>query len=118
MMWKDVVRAAGVDVEPLAQQRRRHCRALDVPAGKPGPPGTVPRLQTLVGGRPPEGEVAWASFARIRLTPDPGQKLFPRRARQLPVPTEAGDVVINRPVDLVGMPQVDQPCDQLLHARD
>jgi hypothetical protein len=39
VMRKDVIDAAAVDVDLIAQQHHRHRAALDVPAGTAGPPG-------------------------------------------------------------------------------
>src|SRR5260370_26744272 len=70
-----VVGAAGVDVEPLAEERHRHRRALDVPAREARAPGAWPDLEAVLAGRLPQGEVAGAPPARIDLAPRPHEKL-------------------------------------------
>ena len=59
MVDGDVVDAARVDVELLAQVLHAHGRALDVPARIASAPGTVPDqgLVLELGLREPEGEV-------------------------------------------------------------
>src|SRR3981081_766386 len=56
---KNVVDAAAVNVHLTSQTRRRHCAALDVPAGATMAPGTFPRdIAVVFVPRFPESEVA------------------------------------------------------------
>ncbi len=52
VVGEDVVHAAGVDVEALAEVLHAHRRALDVPAGPAGAPGRVPAGLARLGPLP------------------------------------------------------------------
>src|SRR5437879_12808042 len=102
MVREDVVRAAGVDVESLAEERHRHRRALDVPARISRSPRTRPDLQPVLAGRLPEREVAGMELAWVRLAARARDQLLCRVAREPPVRRAAGDGEVDVPIDLVG----------------
>ena len=68
---EDQVLAAGMDVEGLAEELRRHRRALDVPAGPAAAPrarpGRLASLLVLGRDRLPEREVHRVALARVDL---------------------------------------------------
>src|SRR5712692_2709093 len=70
-----VVRATGVNVEPLAQNRHRHRRALDVPAREAWAPRAGPDLEAVLARRLPQREVARVSLAGVDLAPRSDQQL-------------------------------------------
>ena len=75
VVWEDVVGAAGVDVEALAEQRHGHGRALDVPAGESVAPRARPDLQTVLARRLPQREIARVALARVDLSARAGEQL-------------------------------------------
>src|ERR1700694_4459872 len=103
VVGKDVVGAAGVDVELIAQQRHRHRRALNVPAWEPGAPRARPDLQPVFAGRLPEREIARMMLAWIDLAARSGQPRGRRVSGQPGLSREARDVVVHHAADLVGM---------------
>src|SRR5947207_11900982 len=42
VMRENIVSPAAMNIYLFTEQRRRHCAALDVPAGPPGSPGRIP----------------------------------------------------------------------------
>ena len=76
VMRKHVVRAACMDVEPLAEDGHRHRRALDVPAGISRAPWARPRLEAILARCSPEREVAGVALERIRFAPMTRHQLF------------------------------------------
>src|SRR5439155_22901159 len=64
VMGKDIVDAAGVDVEALTQVLHAHRRALDVPAGAPRPQRRFPRLLAWLACLP-EDEITGIVFAIV-----------------------------------------------------
>src|SRR5258708_31639347 len=107
MVWEHVVRATGVDVEPLAQKRHRHRRAFDVPAREAWAPRAGPDLEAVLAGRLPQREGARVTLARVDLAPRSGEQLVRAVARQPPLGWEAGDAVVHGAVHLVRT----SPCD-------
>src|SRR5712692_2319410 len=103
MVGEDVVGASCMYVEPPAEQRYRHRRALDMPAGKARSPRTRPDLKAVFARCLPQGEVARMTLARIDLATRSGEELVDAVARQPSVGGEARDVVIHGAVHLVGM---------------
>src|SRR5260370_24538326 len=118
MVWEHVVCATGVDVEPLAQKRHRHGRALDAPGREAWAPGAGPDLEAVLAGRLPQREVARVTLARVDLAPRSGEQLVGAVARQPPVGWEAGDVVVHGAVHLVRMTLGDPNADEVHHPRD
>ncbi len=115
---KDVVDAAAVDVEGLAEVLGAHRRALDVPARAARAPGRVPgRLARL--GALPEHEVAHvfllvlvrrhALAAAHRVEADTGE---------LAVVGVGGDAEPDRAVALVGVALLEQPLHHGDHLGD
>ena len=117
---KDVVDAAAVDVEALAEQRHAHRRALDVPARVAAPDARVPA--DLVGSdRLPEREVADVLLGVV-VGVDPaagaGHEALRARAAELPVRGERGDVEVVAAVGLVGGAGLLETLDQVDHLLD
>ena len=67
---EDVVDAAGVEVEALAEVLRAHRRTLDVPAGKPTTPGRLPGERAAFLCLLPEREVDRIALVGIELIVD------------------------------------------------
>ena len=107
---EDEVETATVNVEVFAEDRPRHRRALDVPAGPARPPGALPEgLPRL--GLLPEGKVGSRSL------PFGGRASLPlhgvdRAVGELAVIGVAGDVEIDVAVGGVGTVLRDQPLDE------
>src|SRR5437899_8242205 len=117
-MWEHVVGPAGVDVEGLADERDRHGRAFDVPAGETRPPRAGPYLQAMLAGSLPEREVAGVMLARIDLAPDASEQLVGAVARQPAVSGKARDVVIDGAAHLVRVTSCNELFDELDHLCD
>ena len=119
VVGEDVVLAAGVDVDVLAQGGQGHGRALDVPARVAVPPRRGPLDQPARPGRLPQGEVGVVALARVRLLlPVPGPQLVQGVARQAPVAGERLDREVHVAVDLVGVAALQQLGHQLQHLGD
>src|ERR1700680_4873009 len=118
VVWKDVVQAAGMDVESIAEQRHRHRRALDVPARETGAPRARPYLHPVMAGRLPEREVTGMALARIDLAPGAGQQLVCGVARELAVRGEGGEVEVDGSADVVCVAFRNEIVDELDHLRD
>src|SRR5690349_17043780 len=76
---EDVVDAAGVHVEPVAEVAPRHRRALEVPTREPLAPALRGPFQR--SARPsslPEGEVGWVALVGLDLTAVPGSEAIQR----------------------------------------
>ena len=116
MMREDIVNAAGVYVELLAEVLDRHCRALDVPAGEALTPGAVP-LEVSSRLRPfPQGEVALVALQGVRLDPYSLQKLpLILVSRELSVARELRDLVVDVSLDFEGVPLLDQSLHYVHH---
>ena len=98
VVGEDVVHAAGVDLELVAQVSAGHRRALQVPAWEALAPLRRPlQLPALAGGLP-EREVGRVALARLDLDAMPCPQLIEGVARQAPVVGEAGDLVVERAV--------------------
>ena len=115
---KHVVGPTGVDVEPIAQQRHRHRRALDMPARESRTPRAGPHLETVLARRLPQREVPRVSLARIDLAARPRQKLISRVPRQPAVSRKARDVEVDSAADLIRVAALDELRDDLDHLRD
>ena len=120
MVGESQIGAARVDIEALAQILHRHRGALDVPAREPLAPRARP-FHDAAGTRGlPQREVGRMSLPWIRLEIAVSLTEFVQCvARQLAVPVEARDVVVDRPVvDHVGVTRVDEHGGQLDHLLD
>ena len=73
---EDVVDAAGVDVEALAQESGRHRRALDVPAREAAAVRALPALQPAPAGSLPEREITRMPLAGVGVAAHAGEQLF------------------------------------------
>ena len=104
-----VVDPAGVDVERLAEQRRAHHAAFDVPAGCAAAPRRIPFHLAGFARRSsaPDREVGRVAFAVDAL--DPALALVGRGARQLPVIGHRGDIEIQPARKHVAVPGLDPP---------
>src|SRR5438874_12454376 len=114
-MRKDVVDAAGVEVEALAEVMRAHRGTLDVPAGEPWPPWRVPDQRPIRFGALPEREVRGVTLARIELGADPLPKCLADVPGKPSVAGEALDGEVHRPLDLVREPTRNEPLDERDH---
>ena len=84
------IHAAAVDVEMRAQQRRRHGRALDVPARAPRPPGRIPRRLAGLGVLP-EHEIQRIALGLIHLDARTRAQIREALAGELAVSLELRD---------------------------
>ena len=86
-MHRDVVDAAAVDVDPLAQVLDGHGRAFDVPAGEPHAPGAGPFHLAFGPCRRelPQGEVGVVAFAGDHFDSRPGLQSLDVQPGQLAV---------------------------------
>ena len=105
----------------VAEQRAGHRAALDVPAGTPAPPRTLP-THVAVGLVPrfPERKISEA-FLFVLVAADPAARaqLVEIEVGQLAVIGKFLDAVIDAAVfRLVGIPTLDQHADHLDHPRD
>src|SRR2546430_9498039 len=100
VMGKNQVSAATMDVERLSKILRAHRRALDVPAGSPRPPGTIPRRFARFAGFP-QRKIKWRPLPLIDLDAGARFQLIDVLARQLPVPGKAVNRIENVAIDLV-----------------
>src|SRR3546814_10550599 len=93
-----VVDAAGVYVEGEAEQRLRHHRAFEVPAGRAAAPGRIPsHLSRLAWrGLAPDREVGGVSLALHRV--DAASALMAAVAREAPVVGDARRVELEAAV--------------------
>src|SRR5690242_6602719 len=88
VMREDQIGAATVNVNLVAERLTRHRRALDMPAGPPFAPWTLPPWLARFGGLP-EGEVARVVLALVRLDARPCQHRLGVAPRKLPIAREA-----------------------------
>ena len=100
------VAPAAVDVELRPQQRQRHRRALDVPAGTARAPRAFPRRLALARALP-ECEVGRVALARVDRDPRTRLELIERLAGQRPeLLARRGDVEVDvgrqRPLGRLG----------------
>ena len=114
---KDVVDAAAVDVEALAEQCHAHRRALDVPAGMAPADARVPA--DLIGpDRLPECEVAHVLLGvvvRVDAAARAGDKPLGARAAQLAVRGKRGDVEVVAAVGLIRRAGLLETLDEVDH---
>jgi hypothetical protein len=97
MMRIDVIDAAAVDVEGLAQVFGAHGAALDVPAGEAHAPGAVPlHLALLVfRGELPERKIRGVALLGVDFDPRPGLLLLEALPGKLPVAGKLRDVKVD-----------------------
>ena len=74
VMREDQVLAAAVNIDGLSQMFSGHGRALQMPAGTPAAPGTLPTRQ-LIGRRLPQHEVGRILLVRRHIHPGAGNLL-------------------------------------------
>ena len=118
VMDGNVIDAARVNVEHVAQILAAHRRALDVPARIPLAPRAVP-LHDVVGLRLfPKREVGRVTLLRIDLDARAGLLLVQIEPRQLAVFGELADVEIDAVVDLVCIALFEQRLDIFDHVGD
>ncbi|OPZ82106.1 MAG: hypothetical protein BWY77_00332 [bacterium ADurb.Bin431] len=110
---KLVLHAAAVDVEALAEIFHRHRRALDVPAGKTPAPGAVPLHDVLRFGLLPQREIGRVALLLHHFEPRPRHLLLHLAPGELAVLREFADVEIDRAIDLIGHPLLEQFLHQL-----
>ncbi len=110
--------AAAMDVETLSQQRVSHCRAFDVPAGTPPPPGAVPARLIALGGFP-QHEIHRVALVGRHLDPRAGDHVIDGPPRQLAIvfaPAVHGEKHVS--LGLIGMALLDEYLDHRDHLRD
>ena len=119
VVGEDVIDAAGVDLELVAQVPASHRRALEVPAREALAPLRRPlQLPALAGGFP-EREVGRVALARLDLDAMPCPQLIEGVARQAPIVGKAGDLVVERAVGCqVGVAKILQARGERQHLRD
>ena len=119
MVRKDVVDAAGVEIEALAEVADAHRRTLDVPAGVTLAPGRGPgegRASRL--GALPECEVGRVALGRIDLRTHALLERFLHVAGETSVSGEALHRVVHVAVDHVREAARDEPLDEHDHLGD
>ena len=113
---EDVIDAAGVYVELIAEILDGHGGAFNVPAGEALSPGAGPLDRPARLGGLPEREVARVVLEWVGIDPHRFQQLgFVDVAGQLAVVREAGDLEVNVAIDFVGVTRLDQLLDYLEH---
>src|SRR4051794_32097189 len=96
VMGEDVVLAAGVGVEGLAEVLEGHRRALEVPAREAATPARrVPREGAVGPSGLPEREVSRVPLVALDLAPMPGMELVEGVAREHSVAGERRDLVVD-----------------------
>ena len=118
---EEVVDAAGVDVERLAEVLRAHRGALDVPAGAAGAPRGVPlHVAVVLVPRLPQREVADVVLGVLVVgDADRGAHAGAVEVRELAVVGVLRDGEVDRPVGrLVGVALLEELPDESDHLRD
>jgi hypothetical protein len=118
VVGEDVVDAAGVEVDDLAEVTGGDGGALDVPAGEAVTPGAGP-LEVAAGlGGLPEGEVALVALEGVRLDAAGGLKGLGLLVGELTVFGEAVDGKVDVAAGLVGMVRGAEALDHGDHVGD
>ena len=118
---EDVVDAAGVDVEPLAEVFEGHRRALEVPAREALAPARRPLEGALFAGGLPQREVGRVALVVLDVARGPvaGPEVVERVARELPVVLERPDLVVEVVVvGAVGVAGILEPLGEVEHLGD
>ena len=115
VMYGNMVDAARVDIEGLAQKLFTHCSALYVPAGETHPPRAVPLHNVVCGRFFPQREVGGMPFLLVYLHARAAFLLVEIYAGQLPVFGELFNGKINAVVRFVGEPLFQQRFDNFYH---
>ena len=118
---EDVVDAAGMDVEPLAEVFEGHRRALDVPAREALAPAGRPLERALLAGGLPQREVGGVALVVLDVAGGPVARpeIIERVARQLPVALERRDRVVEVVVvGAVGVARILEPLGEVEHLGD
>src|ERR1700731_2332108 len=105
VMWENIVHAAAVDIDLIAQNGRCHCAALNVPSGSARSPWRIPfHIAIVFVPRFPKREVADVLLVVLIMLNAPGWFKFGKvEMREFSVIRELVDPVINRfVVRLVG----------------
>ena len=110
----DMVGAAAVDIELIAQKFHAHGRTFDMPARKPDPPGRVPlHLAPHIFGRKlPQGKIGGIAFFRVFLHPRAFLQGLDILMGKLGVVGKLRGVEINPVTGLVGVSFFFQSSDQ------
>ena len=102
MMGEDEIDAAGVEVEAVAEILAAHRRTLEVPAGTPLAPGTVPPVVSIfVTPGLPKGEIGnriLVVFVVGDRTRGTFFQLALVEAGEATVAAEAGDAIVDRAI--------------------
>ena len=120
-MREDVIDAAGVDVEPLAEVLEGHRRALEVPAREAVAPARRPLERALFAGGLPQREVGRVPLVVLDVArgPVPRPEIVERVARQLPVVLERRDGVVDVVmVGAIGVACILEPLGEVEHLGD
>ena len=118
---EDVVDAAGVDVEPLAEVFEGHRRALEVPAREALAPARRPVERALLAGGLPQREVGRVALVGLDVARGPVARpeVVERVPGQLPVLRERPDRVVDvAVVGAVGVADVLQSLGEVEHLGD
>ena len=118
---EDVVDAARMDVEPLAEVFEGHRRALEVPAREALAPARRPLEGALFTGGLPQREVGRVALVVFDVARGPvaGPEVVERVARELPVVLERADLVVEVVVvGAVGMAGILEPFGEVEHLGD
>ena len=118
---EDVVDAAGVDVEPLAEVFEGHRRALEVPAREALAPARRPLEGALFTGGLPQREVGRVALVVFDVARGPVARpeIVERVARELPVVLERPDRVVEVVVvGAVGVAGILEPFGEVEHLGD
>src|SRR5690606_25267742 len=105
---EDVVLAAGVDVDAVAEVLARHRGALDVPAREAVGAEAAPPLHQVVRVALPEREVGRVALLVVDGDARAGLAVLDAVAREAAVALEARHVEVDVAVDLVGVAALDQ----------
>ena len=117
MMRKHQVVAAAVNVERRPEQRMRHRRAFDMPAGAAAAPGALPAGQ-IPGRGFPQHEIHRVALVRRHLDAGAGNHVIHRPAGERAVILVALDREQHMALGGIGMALGDQPFDHLDHLAD
>ena len=118
---EDVVDAAGMDVEPLAEVFEGHRRALEVPAREALAPARRPLERALLAGGLPQCEIGGVALVVLDVARGPVARpeIVERVARQFSVALERRDGVVDVVVvGAVGVTPILEPLGEVEHLGD